>query len=405
MSLRFIHAADLHLGSPARGVRSLPESVRKRLLEAPYRAFAMLVQTAVTEQVDFVLLAGDIFDQANPSIKARVRLMEGLSRLGEAGINFFIFSDHQVERIPFYKEGKLCAAIYGISYATPQVTENLAIKFKRDGEEPVAIGLLHTNCGGIDGHDHYAPSTVGDLLQAGFDYWALGHVHTRQVMHQYPFIVYPGSLQGRHINEQGARGFYVVEVADNKTIRLHFKEAAFVRWETCPLPLTGVHFWDELHQKWLSVRERLCQEADEELVMVRIVGEGQTPLADELVREEVRNEWADLWRQDALEESPLIWPESFQFKGSRPYDRNRLQKSGTWYADLLEIIDHYRSNDEQLMALAREVLAELYSHPRAKRYLTALSKEEMVALLQEAEQLIVLWTKGGQDGEDQNYLY
>lgn len=420
--LRFIHAADLHLGSPARGVNALPGRVRQLLLEAPYKAYNLLIETAIKEKVDFVLLAGDLFDQANPSLKAQVQFIKGMARLNEAGIKAFIclgnhdpapgtgllqelppnvhlFSHLHVERIPFIQAGELKAAVYGISYPTPRVTENLALRFKRDPQDPVAIGLLHTNCGGLSGHDHYAPSTVQDLLQAGMDYWALGHVHTRQMMHEDPPIVYPGNLQGRHSQEQGKRGFFMVTFSSEQGWQLTFKEAPFVSWEVCSLPVADFQSWDELEQIWQVEREKLSRTSCE-LVMVQIVAQGDTPLAHGLADHELREEWLEAWQQEGLDRVPLIWPYAFEFQGSLPYDRENLRRSGTWQADLIQLVDHYLEERESLASLAQSALAELYGHPRAKRYLTELDEKEVARLLCEAERLVFSWLERGKADED-----
>lgn len=422
MSLRFIHAADLHLGSPARGVQGLPGRVRQLLLEAPYKAFEFLIETAIEEKVDFVLLAGDLFDQANPSLKAQVRFVKGMAKLHEAGIRAFVclgnhdpapgtgllaelppnvhlFSHRQVERIPYIRDGELKAALYGISYPTRQVTDNLALQFRRDARDPVAIALLHTNCGGMAGHDPYAPCTVADLLKGGMDYWALGHVHTREVLHDTPPIVYPGSLQGRHSLEEGPRGFYLVSFSSQKGWQLSFREAPFLRWETSLLSVEDAKNWDELHRAWHKERGELGR-LPSELVMVQVMARGMTPLAHDLADEHLREEWLEIWQGEGLAETPLVWPHSFQFKGSLPYDREELKQSGTWQADVLRLADRYLDDQEKLAQFVREALSDLYGHPQARRYLTDLDDGEMVRLLQEAERLVFSWTKGGQGDED-----
>lgn len=422
MSLRFIHAADLHLGSPARGVMGLPERVRQLLLEAPYQAYELLIEAAIEAKVDFILLAGDLFDQANPSLKAQVRFLKGMAKLHEAGIrayiclgnhdpepgtgllgelppNVHLFSHRQVERIPFIRDGELKAAIYGISYPTRQVRDNLALQFKRDAQDPVAIALLHTNCGGITGHDTYAPCTVDDLLKAGMDYWALGHVHTRQVLHEEPFIVYPGSLQGRHSQEKGVRGFYLVSFSSEKGWQLSFQEAPFLRWETCLLSMDQVQSWAELQLAWQKEREALAR-IPCRLAMVQIVAQGVTPLARALTNRALREEWLEEWQREGLEDRPIIWPHAFQFQGSLPYDREELKQSGTWQADVIRLVDQYLEDKGKLVHFAQRALAELYGHPQARRYLTELDEEDLVSLLREAEHLVLSWSQGGQGDEN-----
>ncbi|MDQ0337898.1 DNA repair exonuclease SbcCD nuclease subunit [Caldalkalibacillus uzonensis] len=418
MTLKFIHSADLHLGSPFKGLSHLPQEIYLKIKDSTYLAFDRLVNVAMREKVDFILIAGDIFDSSNPSVQAQHRFRQGLEKLAAENIRVFVvhgnhdpldgryqafnwplnvhvFSADQVERVSYNKGGQLVASIYGISYKTARVTDNLAQHFERRAEEPFAIGLLHTNCDGREEHEPYAPCSKQDLLRAGMDYWALGHVHTRQIIHEDPYIVYPGNLQGRHIREQGKKGFYVVEVDDNKRVQLHFHTASAVRWEEHELDLSGAQHLDDVVERTAELRDHLRHREDVDMCMCRLIGTGMTPLAKELSVAEVREELLEVWREQELIQEKVVWPESFQFRGQPSYDRKDWKQSETIYADLLEIVDQYVGDELRLQAVMEEQLKDLFGHHKAKKYLDPLSREEKKALLSEAEQLIFARGRGG----------
>ncbi|MCH7606795.1 MAG: DNA repair exonuclease, partial [Chloroflexi bacterium] len=253
--LRFVHAADLHLDSPFSGLRSLAPEIAETLYQATFETYNKIIELCIEEQVDALLVAGDIFDSADRSLRAQLKFVEGLRRLEKAGIRSFIcHGNHDpldgweaqltfpegchrfgpdVERVPVFKDEPDRAAVYGISYPHREVRQNLVPQFA--AIEPVAfsIGLLHANVDNNAGHDAYAPCTLKDLEDTGIDYWALGHVHTRQVLRQAgPTVVYPGNPQGRHPNEPAARGAYIVEVDDAGQVSLEFRAVDVVRWST-----------------------------------------------------------------------------------------------------------------------------------------------------------------------------
>ena len=273
--LKFVHAADLHLDSPFRGIRSeAPDYVADALRRATFDAYENIIVLCLQERVDALLVAGDIYDGADRSLRAQLQFVDGLNRLDGAGIRSFVcHGNHdpldgwearlslppgcvrfgpEVTGEPVFPDAPERATVYGVSYPQRVVTENLSLRFREIpafagmtvgagmpggdggvsgagmtvGDGSVAgfnVGLLHANVGGNTGHDNYSPCTVADLADAGLDYWALGHVHTRQVLRQErPAVVYPGNPQGRHPLETGARGVYLVEVDDYGAVSLDF---------------------------------------------------------------------------------------------------------------------------------------------------------------------------------------
>ncbi|HEX2864809.1 MAG TPA: DNA repair exonuclease [Deinococcales bacterium] len=236
MRFSFAHVADLHLDTPFSGV-SLPPRLSEALRDASLNAWDAVVTACLDRRVDVVLIAGDSYDGPSAGLRAQVRFIAGLSRLSAAGIPaFLVFGNHDpaggdwtlarngwppgvhafgpdLERREVRRGGELLAVVHGISYPRREVGDNLAALFRRSPHPAFQIGLLHANLEGNAAHASYAPCSLADLNASGLDYWALGHVHTRQTPQEHPCVVhYPGNAQGRHVNEPGARGFSIVTV-------------------------------------------------------------------------------------------------------------------------------------------------------------------------------------------------
>ncbi|HHD57358.1 MAG TPA: DNA repair exonuclease, partial [Desulfobulbaceae bacterium] len=222
----FLHAADIHLDSPLRNLATREGAPVELIRNATRRAFENLVQLAVDEKVDFLLLAGDLYDGAWRDFNTGLFFIEKMRRLKEAGIRVFLISGNhdaasritRALRLPdnvvhfssrrarTIELEDLNVAIHGQSYAKRAVTADLAKDYPPPVQGMVNIGLLHTALAGRDGHEPYAPCTPGELADKGYDYWALGHVHQREIVDKDPWIVFAGNLQGRHIRETGPRG-------------------------------------------------------------------------------------------------------------------------------------------------------------------------------------------------------
>ena len=235
-AIRYIHAADLHLDTPFQGLSRevAQEGALARLLqEATFTALDRLFGFCEAEKPDFLVLAGDIYNQENYSVKAQLRLRDGCRRLQQAGIRVFLaHGNHdpldsrlhtvewpdnvtvfgpEVERHLIERDGQPLAVVHGISHARQREARNLARFFARDTRyDCFQLGVLHCTVDDAHKPDRYAPCSLDDLKAAGFDAWALGHVHEMCRLSQRPFVAYPGNAQGLHINECGPRGCLLV---------------------------------------------------------------------------------------------------------------------------------------------------------------------------------------------------
>lgn len=423
MKLRFLHAADLHLDSPFKGLQHLPQSIRERIMRSTFVAYEKLIQFAVDQKVDFVLIAGDVYDHSTRSLQAQLQFKQGLERLDSANISCFVvhgnhdpldgfkipikwpssahfFSSEQVARIPFMKEDQEIASIHGISYSTAKVTDNLAKLFERK-TDVFSIALLHTNCDGASDHENYAPCTKKDLLEAGFDYWALGHIHTRKILHHEPLIVYPGNSQGRHIREQGEKGFYLVEVDHFNHSKLSFQAIQDVIWVEREIDLTGFTQLDEVLRLMEDTREQLrgyvsgSPTITGSPTILRLKAVGQTSLAEVLIQPEIKDTLMEQWQSKEVHRKDFIWLESFQFIGEPSYDRSELKRGQGIFTDVVNLTDYWRDNQEGREKVIEEALGDLLKHHRAKKILEPFSEDEMKELIQEAEKIVLTQLMGG----------
>jgi len=262
--MRIIHAADLHIDSQFDGLsEALSGQADPSLISGATRsAFANLVTWALGESPDALVLAGDIFDGRWRSQSTRRIFLEGMSRLHDAGIPVVmasgnhdaasVLTDNVAYRetmhvLPVDEAGTHVLAdaglaFHGQGYATPAITESLAAHYPDPIPGLVNIGVLHANVGHSSAHGNYSPCTEQDLVNLGYSYVALGHIHQRQVMTEGEriFASYPGNLQGRSIRETGAKGAVLVDLADPSRPRVDFHPLDVLRWESLRIDASDV---------------------------------------------------------------------------------------------------------------------------------------------------------------------
>ncbi len=411
--LRFVHAADLHLDSPFRGIRSeAPEYVAESLRRATFDAYENIVSLCIREQADALLVAGDIYDGADRSLRAQLKFVDGLTRLGTAGIRSFIcHGNHdpldgwearlalppgcerfgsEVSGGPVFPEEPQRAMVYGVSYPTREVRQNLAPLFQSMLVPLSAgfnLGLLHANVGGNPDHDSYAPCSVADLADAGLDYWALGHVHTCQVLRQErPTVVHPGNSQGRHPLETGERGVYLVEVDDYGAVSLDFRPVDVVRWETLAVDITGLEAAQELLDAVDYAVASLAEAAGGRPVVFRLSLTGRGSLHHWLRRPGTTGELLEQFNIQYANAQPWLWCERIQTETASPVDRQQVAQREDFTGDLARLSDQLR-NDPAALAELRDLLRPLYSNSNAAAYLRShLPPDgELLELLDAAE--------------------
>ena len=303
-SFRFIHAADIHLDSPLRGLSRHEGSAAERIRLATREAFNNLIDMAIEEEVGFVVIAGDLYDGDWRDFQTGLFFSYQMGRLGESGIDaFLLHGNHDAESqitkslslpdnvkvFPSRKTGThihdhLGIALHGQSFHRRDMTENLIPQYPEPTEGMFNIGVLHTALGGLGGHENYAPCNLGDLVAKGYDYWALGHVHHRHVLNENPHVVFPGNLQGRHIRESGSKGAYLVTVDERRVVDLTALYPDVVRWSHLTVDIEKcervVDVVDLIRQE---IEVAATNESDGRLLACRIELKGRTRLHSELI--------------------------------------------------------------------------------------------------------------------------
>ena len=303
-SFTFIHAADIHLDSPLKGFVPPPSAGRDSLRNSTREAFERLVDFTIREPVDLLLIAGDLYDGDWRDYRTGLFFVKQMGRLREAGVPvYLVYGNHDAQsqitkslelpdNVHSFATGKshtleietLDLALHGQGYATRHLTDNLAQHYPPPRPGAFNLGLLHTGLGGLGGHENYAPCTLEELKNKGYDYWALGHVHQPAVLHENPHIVFSGNLQGRHVRETGPRGAYRVRVDEGLIADFSFFDCDVVRWHAIRVPVTECGDFGELTDRLRqAIEEALKEEPTDRLAILRIVLEGRTEQHEQLL--------------------------------------------------------------------------------------------------------------------------
>jgi len=248
--MKFIHTADIHLDSPLTGLSAYADAPTELLRTATRDAFSNLVSEAIEEAVDFVIIAGDLYDGNWKDFNTGVFFAREMGRLHVAGIPvFLVYGNHDAEsemtkkltlppnvfafpsnKAHTHRIENLKVALHGQSFKQAATIDNLASGYPVPVQGWLNIGILHTALEGYAAHASYAPCALSELVAKGYEYWALGHVHEYAVLHTDPWIVFPGNLQGRHIRETGARGAMLVTAEDDRIVSVERLSTDVLRW-------------------------------------------------------------------------------------------------------------------------------------------------------------------------------
>ncbi len=375
--MRFIHASDLHIDSPLRGLDRYEGAPVERLRTATRGALERLIDKAISERVDFVLFAGDIYDRDWQDFHTGLFFREQMVRLGRANIRVFIvqgnhdaqgviskqlalpsnvtvFSSRSAQTI---RIDELSLAIHGRSFPERAVDEDLVPSYPAPVPGFFNIGMLHTSLTGRVGHDTYAPTDLPTLVAKGYDYWALGHVHVREVVCEQPRIVFPGNLQGRHANETGAKGCELVTVEAGR-IEAEFVALDVVRWSQVSVSLTGVDQPDALSEAFHHALGPVLIGASDRLHAVRVTLTGSTAL-HRLEAKQPGTLAAAMHAaaQDVSEAE--IWIEQVRLDLSTPLDRVQAALRQDAVGELVRLVDAIAGDPAELMRRAQADLGDL----------------------------------------------
>ncbi len=406
----FIHAADLHLDSPFCGVTAESEAIATAIRRSTFDAFDNLIAAAIARRVDFVVIAGDVYDGSDRSLRAQLRFRDGLARLARAGIrSFVVHGNHDaldgwsatiawpdgvrifgdtVETEVVEIGGAPAATVSGVSFAHKVENRNLVRMFPRPAGGLFHVGLVHANVGANTGHAPYAPAELADFRESGYDYWALGHVHARAVLAEHPHVVYPGNLQARHVREPGARGCMLVCVDDSGGVTTEFLPLDVIRFSIVTVDASAIETIDALSDRVLGAVEEAAAAEDGRALICRVSIGGRTALSHALARKDADRELLERLREQVAGVEPFVWVEALDVAVRPEIDLDERRQGEDLLAEVLTIAAEVRAGPDGL-ARVRDALAELYRNPRAARALDELTDEEVAALVAEAEMLCV----------------
>lgn len=404
-SFTFLHAADLHLGSPLAGLAVKDADIARRFASAGRRAFEDLVSQAIERRVAFMIVAGDVYDGDWTDTTIGLFFARQVGRLDRAGIPLFMVrgnhdaesvitrsitlppcaSTFPVTRADTHRLEELRVALHGRSFPNRAVEENYALTYPAAVPGWFNIGILHTSCTGHAAHATYAPCSVTDLAGRGYDYWALGHIHEYGVLARDPWIVFPGNLQGRSIRECGPKGAAFVTVADGQVREVTRLIVDHARFCELSVDLSGIASEGEAVAEVERALSPLTALAEGRLLAVRVRLTGRTPIHDRLAAD--RENLATEIGAAAARIHEDIWLERLKLETQRPAVPRAPggASSGIDPALLLAEIDR----DPDFRARARAALAEITAKMPRGVLESGDPTDEFDALCAEAEAIVI----------------
>jgi DNA repair exonuclease SbcCD nuclease subunit len=280
----------LHLDSPLVGLERYEGAPVGELRRATRGALDRLVELCVSERAELLLVAGDLFDGNWRDYSTGLFLCERMARLREAGVRVVWLRGNHDAASRLRKHLRMPENVRELSHARPEsvafeelnlvvhgqgfpeqaVLEDLTRRYPAAVSGAVNVGLLHTALDGRPGHDPYAPCTVSALVDRGYDYWALGHVHAHEVVLRAPFIVYPGNLQGRQARETGPKGAVVVTFDSAKVTSVEARALDVVRWVRVTVDAAAAVSLDDVGDAVQRALVRESRAASERLLAARV---------------------------------------------------------------------------------------------------------------------------------------
>lgn len=398
--ISFIHAADLHLDSGMVGLRDMPQPIFSKLKDSTFESLSNIVDAAIFHSVDFVVLAGDLFDSEDRSIRAQIQFIKEMERLAEKNIPVFAVHgnhDHmegswvhlplpenvhlfstQVETVNILTAAQASVHLTGFSYHSRHVYERMIQYYEgRDGAD-FHIGILHGQLEGESEHGAYAPFTVSELVEKNFDYWALGHIHKRNVVLEEPPIIYPGNTQGRHRKESGDKGCYLVELSQDGA-SMQFLKTAPVVWLDKEIECGTFASFQEIYAKCLDLIDEERENGQAKIINLTLQNADLPAKDAKAIRD---GELLELLQEHGVEENAnFIWFADVFINEKKNWNREKLMAESAFFAEMFHAAED--------MEGIRSRLEQLYKHPEARKFVQKLDEEELAFFSKEAENLLM----------------
>ncbi|KUG03979.1 dna double-strand break repair protein mre11 [hydrocarbon metagenome] len=416
--MKFIHAADIHLDSPLTGLENYEGAPVDLIRGASRKALSNLVKLALEEGVDFVIIAGDLYDGDWRDVSTGMYFNRQMLRLKDRNIKVFIikgnhdaasnissnlplpenvieFSSRSVQT---YRLDELQTVIHGQSFKTRAVTDNLAQGYPLAEPGCFNIGMLHSSLTGREGHEVYAPCSEADLCSRGYDYWALGHIHKREIVCAGDpcWIVFPGNIQGRFIRETGDKGCTLVEVIDKEVVSVDHFSLDVMRWVECQVDTSGMNTPAEV---LIQVKDEVDSQTMgiDMPAAVRVLLRGECKASYDLLA--YTKKWSDSIRALIMNSRPDIWVEKVKFDIQPPAIRTY---DSLVFQTIAELVAYYDSNPEAREELFEDILQDIANLPGGELWEELKSDPQKCRdILLDTESLLIGILSGGAADEDQ----
>lgn len=382
--VRFMHAADLHLDAPFKGVDARDPRVREALAASTFEALDRVVDACLERKVHFLVLAGDVYNAAEPSLRAQFAFRSACEKLGDAGIRVFVargnhdattsgmrlalpgnvheFSVTEAERVVFESDDGAQCGVYGRSFRVSAEKSNLAASFRRDPADAFAVGVLHANVGGRQGHEPYAPCSLDDLRAAGMDYWALGHIHKPELLADSPMVAYAGCTQGLNPNESGLRGCRFVTLSSDG-VTAEFIPTASIVWEQAAVDAAELPDADAVLAALQRQVDQVRTSSGARPVILRLGVEGRSPAHAALARSGALTDVAAELSALAMGGEPWVWVDRVKDQTRPALDLESIRDASDLAGDLVRLAEALAQDEGALGAFvdatASPVMARL----------------------------------------------
>ncbi|WP_187254480.1 metallophosphoesterase family protein [Alkalicoccus halolimnae] len=388
--VKFIHCADLHLDRPFQIPSGTSPADSRLFREAAYDSFEKICSKAVSENVDFLVISGDLYHHEERSIHAQWFVKTQMERLNEAGIsvyiihgnhdpllvnngrvtmpgNVFVFGTSG-EKYLHEKEGE-SVYLYGFSYPEKAFTASPLDMYEKASGGDFHIALLHGQEGSGGDHEPYAPFQLQSLKNVGMDYWALGHIHERNELSIDPPVVYPGNIQGAHRKEEGEKGAYLVTILKDKTTDITFFPASRIIWKKINISIEQAETMDDL----VKVTAALLPDEDEKVFLCTLTFEGRGDLHNYL--HENREELLQIFKSEFERKDLFI--DTCKYRTSPPFQKIESELT----ADIQSRAQMLKKENESIIERSRQ----LFNHTLIRRHADHFTEEDWLEIIETAE--------------------
>lgn len=388
---KFLHAADIHLDSPLKGLERYEGAPVDDIRGATRRALENLVALAIEEEVAFVLIVGDLYDGDWRDYNTGLFFVKQMASLREADIPVYLVSGNHDAQSKMTKNlpmpdnvrwlsarkpetvqlEEFGVALHGQGFEKQAVTENLAISYPDGIPGLFNIGLLHTCAEGREGHEPYAPCLPRELLAKNYSYWALGHVHKRETIHDDPPIRFPGNTQGRNVRELGPKGCLVVSADPSANAEAEFHALDILRWQVCDIDASTCDTEDDVLDAFTVQIKELLRDSDNRMLALRVVVTGASKAHDVIAAK--LSSFANAVRATANDYGrDTVWVEKVQIRSGPLRLIRAAETDGGPVGELLQLIKELHDNDANLVevgqcldSLSSDLPVELREEPDA----------------------------------------